>query len=306
MARKFNLTVQDGGHSHGIGHVILDDMIDDLVVQEASHVLESSAINGNANIVLNGANLVIAAIIHEHGSGHVAVIPQWHDLTIPDAAHVVTDDPAKKVVPNWHMILGDGLLPAKLPTLFFSGSTGSRLNLGNGKFPALQFAGRDGLKCSLDLLLPSLQVSTTILCGAMINIDTHLPYPTCEGLFGARCNPQARLPQLEVDIEIGGDRIGRLQRTLPGLTIDATGRRDVLGHLDAYLPFLRLEVHTILDGDLSLDAYLSALQISAFSYGGAGATLDARLPTLRATAGTTTSGDILTLTVYLPVIIMRN
>ena len=296
MPPKHNLSVQGSYHPHGANHIVLDDKIHDLVVQEAYHLHVSSDLYDNAAITLNAYDLFPASIYHDHGVGHIVSFPQQQYLAVAGDYLVLTDD---LTAVSHHIHLD---FSGTLSDLQFDGAWGVRIPGDLWDLPGLEFTGYAG--SNLDAKLPDMGISASMVVGAAGGVDDGWlsALEVGDNRFAWRADDM-ELPDLQLTITISDYLPFRLDVTLPGLKLQASGTAPFPVGLDVDLPFLKIVATCSVEHTANLDAKLPTLKSTTVSYG-APATLDEYLPTLSVSASGT-SGDILTVDCKIPVVVLR-
>jgi hypothetical protein len=205
---------------------------------------------------------------------------------------------------SWHLstLQDDGKSYPLLPTLLLDAQTGERIDL-DAMLPGVKPGSmRSGARTDPVAKLPVLELAATVQAGAVGRVDKRLPATSMAGRFGARCD-ELLLPALELSITITGDRWGRLDRTLPGLTITATGSTPVLATLAKDLPALEISASASRLHSGRLDRSLPALKLTASALSGAFGALQATLPALELTTDAGLYGDQLSLEAKLPALV---
>jgi len=163
-----------------------------------------------------------------------------------------------------------------LPDLRIEASFGKTMSV-DAKLPVLSCEARFGARS--EGVLPALECEASIEKTEQITVDAKLPVLSCESRFGFR-GPDAKLPALEIEAEIGGSLIMSLEKSLPPLEIEAEISTPGVVSVDVELPPLEIEATISREQTVSLDATLPALTIEA-SMGAFVFDVDALLPNLK-------------------------
>jgi hypothetical protein len=250
------------------------------------------------NVLLNG--LIVADGAHVHVADNIDL--PVHCLTGLDGYLVHAADVCD-ISLSWHAttLQDDGKSYPYLPVLDISAETGKRGEL-DEQLPGIELTDmRAGSHMSADL--PVLECSGIANTETILTLRKYLPSLEATGRFGIRAG-ELKLPCLQIEIDMDGDRLARLDKTLPGLTIEAEASTPVLASLIEDLPALELTGVLSSVGIGQLDKKLAPLKISASLLAGASATLTGILPALELDTDSGLYGDQLNLDATLPTVVM--
>jgi hypothetical protein len=307
----YNLIVQDCYHPLDTdGPIQLTPMSEgDLTVANALHYIATYQALGDTgqdppetlDIKVNSTTLNVADCSHDHIAHVIVITGITYNLVVADGYHVNAVE-ACNASPVWHIIQSHIPEDFYLPTLSLEAWTDA-IAQGEADLPFMRFEGYSG-GWAEGLRLPDMRVTATGLVGALGALDARLSNLEFEGLGASRAD-SLKLPEIRLSAAATGGLVLILDKLLPCLVLDAEFLPLRTINLVLDLPPLSISASGVADGIATLDKSISTLILEAYSYGAAGGILDALLPTLKITDGQGLSGDVLTLTATLPVLVIR-